>query len=69
MNSLTSRAALQRPSGAPTPRERWVRSDRQLSAITLLLRLPQVMAPLGVLTWLAVTSSSAWAAALGSAAL
>ncbi|WP_235586613.1 hypothetical protein [Kocuria rhizophila] len=69
MTSVTSRAALQRPSGAPTPRERWVRSDRQLSAITLLLRLPQLMAPLGVLTWLAVTSSSAWAAALGSAAL
>ena len=53
----------------PGARERLVRSDRQLSAITLLLRLPQVMAPLGVLTWVAVSASSAWAAALSSAAL
>ena len=41
----------------PGARERLVRSDRQLSAITLLLRLPQVMAPLGVLTWVAVSAS------------
>lgn len=53
----------------PAARERLVRSDRQLSTITLLLRLPQVMAPLGVLTWVAVSASSAWAAALSSAAL
>ena len=52
-----------------TPRERTVRSDRRLGAITLLLRLPQVMAPLGLLTLVAVSSSSAWTAALSSASL
>ncbi|MBK4119594.1 MULTISPECIES: hypothetical protein [Kocuria] len=67
MNSTTRDRAPS--SAARAPRVGRIGSDLQLSTITLLLRLPQVMAPLGVLTWLAVSASSAWAAALGAAAL
>lgn len=37
--------------------------------VTLALRLPQVLGSLGVLTWVAVTTSSAWTAALCAAGL
>lgn len=37
--------------------------------LTLGMRLPQVLAPLGVLTWVATTTGSAWTAALTSAAV
>lgn len=37
--------------------------------ILLLLRLPQVMAPLGVLTWVASITGSVWTAAMSAAAM
>lgn len=40
-----------------------------LSWITLALRLPQVLAPLGVVTWVATQTASPWNAALSSAAV
>ena len=42
---------------------------RGLPWLTLGMRLPQVLAPLGVLTWVATTTGSAWTAALASAAV
>lgn len=42
---------------------------RGLTWITLALRLPQVLAPLGVITWVATQTASPWAAALSSAAV
>lgn len=69
MSTAIRRPAPEKPGKVLTPRERTVRSDRRLGAITLLLRLPQVMAPLGLLTLVAVSSSSAWTAALSSASL
>lgn len=42
---------------------------RGLTRITLALRLPQVLAPLGVITWIATQTASPWTAALGSAAV
>lgn len=69
MSTAIRRPAPEKPGKVLTPRERTVRSDRGLGAITMLLRLPQVMAPLGLLTLVAVSSSSAWTAALSSASL
>ena len=69
MSTAIRRPAPPKPGKVLTPRERTVRSDRRLGIITLLLRLPQVMAPLGLLTLVAVSSSSAWTAALSSASL
>lgn len=42
---------------------------RGLTWITLALRLPQVLAPLGVITWVATQTASPWTAALSSAAV
>lgn len=42
---------------------------RGLTRITLALRLPQVLAPLGVVTWIATQTASPWTAALASAAV
>lgn len=69
MSTVTQTPATGSATGTPGLRERLVRSDRRLSAITLLLRLPQVMSPLGVLTTVAYSTSSAWSAGLSSAAL
>ncbi|MDO4918547.1 hypothetical protein [Kocuria sp.] len=69
MTTATHGTAQDTARGVLTPREHWSRSDRQLALITLLLRLPQIMTPLGVLTWVAVSTSSAWTAALSGASL
>lgn len=42
---------------------------RGLTLITLALRLPQVLAPLGVITWVATQTASPWTAAVSSAAV
>ncbi|WP_240625016.1 hypothetical protein [Kocuria tytonicola] len=69
MNTAMHPQTTELPAGSLPPREQWVRRDRQLALITLLLRVPQVMTPLGVLTWVAVSAASAWTAAVSSAAL
>ena len=69
MNTATRRPTTEECAAVRSARARRVRRDRQLSVITLMLRLPQVMTPLGVLTWVAVSASSAWAAAVSAAAL
>ena len=69
MNTATRYPTSEASVAVRSSRQRLVRRDRQLALITLLLRLPQVMTPLGVLTWVAVSGSSAWTAAVSSAAL